>query len=342
MKKNLCIINLYIMNILVTGGCGYIGSHICVELLNMDYNVIVVDNKNNIVENINAITDNKKIIRKFYKFDLTIKKKVQQIFEENTINCVIHLAGYKAVKESVINPLKYYHNNLISSINLLEVMKEHNCTKFIFSSSACVYGMPKILPIKENCETKAINPYGKTKLMIEKILYDLYLSDKSWNIINLRYFNPIGSHPSKKINEKTDDIPNNLLPYIIKVINKELPYLNIFGKDYDTVDGTAVRDYIHVVDLAKGHLKALAYIDNNKKEGCYQVYNLGTGKGYSVLQMIANLEKYLGEKIPYKFSTRREGDAPSVYTDNHKAYKELKWSPQYDLDMMCENIIDNL
>ncbi len=216
------------MNILVTDGCGYIGSHICVELLNQNYNVIVVDNKNNTIKKINSITNNKKIIKKFYKFDLTNKNNVKQIFEENIINCVIHLASFKSVKESVLNPLLYYNNNLISTINLLETMSLNNCKNIIFSSSACVYGIPKVLPIEEHHETNPINPYGQTKLIIEQMLHDLYLSDKSWNIINLRYFNPIGSHKSKKINEIVDEIPNNLLPYIIKVIKKDTTIFKYF------------------------------------------------------------------------------------------------------------------
>ena len=326
------------MAILITGGCGYIGAHICVSLLN-HYNVIVIDSHSkHVIDNINKISH--KPIQKFYNCNLLNITQLENIFENNNINTVIHLAGFKSVNESILNPLLYYHNNVVSTINLLNIMKKYNCKNFIFSSSATVYGNPNKLPITESFPIKPINPYGRTKVMIEQILQDLYNSDNDWKIINLRYFNPIGSHESGLINEQSYEKPNNLLPYIIKVIKNELPYLNIYGNDYDTKDGTCIRDYIYIGDLADGHLASLKKILGQEK-GLYEVYNLGTGRGYSVLEIIKSLEKYT-KPIPYQFVNRREGDAPVVYTDNIKAKEELKWSPGYNIDEICKNIINNI
>ena len=323
------------MNILVTGGTGFIGSHTCVELLNNNYNVIIIDNLSNssieVLEKIEKITSKKP---KFYKIDLCDKEKVKEIFNENKIDAVIHFAGYKAVGESVSNPLKYYRNNLDSTLTLLEVMKEVNCHNLIFSSSATVYGTPKELPIKEDFPLSTTNPYGTTKLMIERILKDISISDKEISIIILRYFNPIGSHKSGLLGENPNGIPNNLMPYIVRVATKELPFLNVFGNDYDTHDGTGVRDYIHVVDLAKGHIKALEKSINFKG---IEYYNLGTGTGYSVLDLVKTFEEVNNVKIPYKIVNRRPGDIAACFADPTKAYKELGFKAEYGIEDMCKD-----
>lgn len=323
------------MKILITGGCGYIGSHTAVELLENNYEIVIIDNfsnsKKDVIEKIKQIT---KKDFKFYEGDVKDKNLLEKIFKENEINSVIHFAGFKAVGESVENPLKYYNNNLESTINLLEVMNKYNCKKLVFSSSATVYGKPKELPIKEDFPLSTANPYGTTKLMIEMILKDLYTSDNEWSIAVLRYFNPIGAHKSGLIGENPNDIPNNLMPYIVKVANNELDHLNIFGNDYDTIDGTGVRDFIHVVDLANGHIKAIEKI-NNKKGIDY--YNLGTGKGYSVLELIKAFEKANDIKIKYEITKRRPGDIDACYADPSYAKKELNWEAKKDINEMCKD-----
>lgn len=323
------------MKILVTGGTGYIGSHTAVELLNSNYEIIIVDNLSNskieVVYKIKQITGKD---FKFYQIDLRDKDKLSNIFKENKIDAVIHFAGLKAVGESVEKPLLYYRNNLDSTLTLCEVMNEYNVKKLVFSSSATVYGSQKVLPIKETASLSTTNPYGSTKLFIEYILDDIYKSDNEWSIIKLRYFNPVGAHVSGIIGEDPNGIPNNLMPYISKVATKELPYLNIFGNDYNTKDGTGVRDYIHVVDLAKGHLKALEYIDNNK--GSIAV-NLGTGVGYSVLDIVKSYEKVNNIEIPYKIVDRRDGDIEECYADPSKAYELLNWKTEKTLDDMVKS-----
>lgn len=323
------------MKILVTGGTGYIGSHTAVELLNSNYEIVIVDNLSNskieVVDKIKQITGKD---FKFYQIDLRDKDKLSNIFKENKIDAVIHFAGLKAVGESVEKPLLYYSNNLDSTLTLCEVMNEYNVKKLVFSSSATVYGSQKVLPIKETASLSTTNPYGSTKLFIEYILDDIYKSDNEWSIIKLRYFNPVGAHVSGIIGEDPNGIPNNLMPYISKVATKELPYLNVFGNDYNTKDGTGVRDYIHVVDLAKGHLKALEYIDNNK--GSIAV-NLGTGVGYSVLDIVKSYEKVNNIEIPYKIVDRRDGDIEECYADPSKAYELLNWKTEKTLDDMVKS-----
>lgn len=323
------------MKILVTGGTGYIGSHTAVELLNSNYEIIIVDNLSNskieVVDKIKQITGKD---FKFYQIDLRDKDKLSNIFKENKIDAVIHFAGLKAVGESVEKPLLYYRNNLDSTLTLCEVMNEYNVKKLVFSSSATVYGSQKVLPIKETASLSTTNPYGSTKLFIEYILDDIYKSDNEWSIIKLRYFNPVGAHVSGIIGEDPNGIPNNLMPYISKVATKELPYLNVFGNDYNTKDGTGVRDYIHVVDLAKGHLKALEYINNNK--GSIAV-NLGTGVGYSVLDIVKSYEKVNNIEIPYKIVDRRDGDIEECYADPSKAYELLNWKTEKTLDDMVKS-----
>lgn len=323
------------MKILVTGGTGYIGSHTAVELLNSNYEIVIVDNLSNskieVVDKIKQITGKD---FKFYQIDLRDKDKLSNIFKENKIDAVIHFAGLKAVGESVEKPLLYYSNNLDSTLTLCEVMNEYNVKKLVFSSSATVYGSQKVLPIKETASLSTTNPYGSTKLFIEYILDDIYKSDNEWSIIKLRYFNPVGAHVSGIIGEDPNGIPNNLMPYISKVATKELPYLNVFGNDYNTKDGTGVRDYIHVVDLAKGHLKALEYINNNK--GSIAV-NLGTGVGYSVLDIVKSYEKVNNIEIPYKIVDRRDGDIEECYADPSKAYELLNWKTEKTLDDMVKS-----
>ena len=323
------------MSVLVTGGTGYIGSHTCVELLNAGYDVIVIDNLSNskkeVIDVIKKIT-NKDI--KFYEGDCCDKNILNRIFEENNIDSVIHFAGFKAVGESVKFPIKYYRNNLDSTLTLLEVMNLHNCKKIVFSSSATVYGKPESLPIKENFPLSTTNPYGTTKLIIEGILQDLYKSDNEWSIAILRYFNPIGAHKSGLIGENPNDVPNNLMPYIVKVANKELEILSIFGNDYDTKDGTGVRDYIHVVDLAKGHIKAIEKI--NKVNGI-DCYNLGTGNGYSVLELVETFKNVNKIDVNYKIVDRRPGDIDACYADPSYAKEKLGWEAKLGIEEMCRD-----
>jgi UDP-glucose 4-epimerase len=323
------------MSILVTGGAGYIGSHTCVELLNAGYEVVVIDNLCNSSKE--ALTRVEKITEKkikFYEADLLNKDMVTKIFEQEAIDAVIHFAGLKAVGESVEKPLEYYYNNLTGTLILCEVMRKHGVNKIIFSSSATVYGNPQEVPITEECPVGDVtNPYGRTKLMLEQILRDIYLSDRRWNIICLRYFNPIGAHESGLIGENPRGIPNNLVPYITQVAVGRLEYLRVFGNDYDTPDGTGIRDYIHVVDLAKGHVKAIGRL--YEEEGGYFIYNLGTGKGYSVLQIVKAFERACDKPIPYVFQPRRAGDIPVCYSDASKAWEELGWRAEKNLEDMC-------
>jgi len=325
------------MKVLVTGGLGFIGSHTVVELLENNNEVVVVDNLYNsdisVKEKIEKITG-KKI--KVYIEDLLNKEKIIDIFKENKIDAVIHFAGYKAVGESCKKPLMYYHNNLMSTINLLEIMQEYNVKKIIFSSSATIYGDPGVPKyVEELGRGKTSNPYGTTKAMIEQILEDLYTSDNEWSIAILRYFNPIGAHSSGLIGEKPNGIPNNLMPYILKVASNQLEILNVFGNDYDTKDGTGVRDYIHVVDLAKGHVCALSKVEEFGK-GIY-TYNLGSGIGYSVLDLVNTFEKVNGVKINYKIVDRRDGDLAEYYADPSRALKELGWKTEKTLEDMCRD-----
>lgn len=323
------------MSVLITGGLGYIGSHTAVELLKTGRDVVVIDNLYNskivVKDRIEEIT-NKKI--KFYNIDLLDREKVDKVFQENNIDSVINFAGYKAVGESSEIPLEYYDNNLTSALVVLKTMKKYNVKNFIFSSSATVYGNSKVMPLKEDFPLSVTNPYGRTKLMTEDILRDLYKSDKSWNIGILRYFNPVGADESGLIGEDPNGIPNNLMPYITKVAIGELEKVNVFGNDYDTVDGTGVRDYIHVVDLAKGHVKTLEALDKNPG---LVTYNLGTGKGYSVLQLISAFSKASGIEIPYEIVGRRQGDVAECYSDPSKANKELGWKAEKDIDDMCQD-----
>jgi len=323
------------MKILVTGGAGYIGTHTCVELLESGYEVVVIDDFSN--SNMGSLNNVMKITNKDFKFyegDVKDKALLEKIFNENKIDAVIHFAGYKAVGESVLKPLKYFENNLLSTINLCEVMQKYNCKKLVFSSSATVYGDPVTLPIKEDAKVGATNPYGRTKLMNEKMLADLYNSDSDFSIIILRYFNPIGAHKSGLIGENPNGIPNNLMPYIVKVATHELEVLSVFGNDYDTKDGTGVRDYIHVVDLAKGHIKALLKALSEKG---IKYYNLGTGQGYSVLEIINAFERVNNVKVNYKIVPRRPGDIASCYADPTKASLELGFKATYGIDDMCRD-----
>ncbi|HOA79759.1 MAG TPA: UDP-glucose 4-epimerase GalE [Defluviitaleaceae bacterium] len=323
------------MSILITGGAGYIGSHTCVELLNTGYDVVVVDNlSNSKPESLKRIQEITGKSLKFYNVDILNKEKLEEVFNENEIEAVIHFAGLKAVGESVELPISYYHNNITGTLILCEVMKKHNVKKIVFSSSATVYGMNNKSPLTEDLPLSATNPYGWTKLMIEQILRDIYISDKEWSISILRYFNPIGAHESGKIGEDPNGIPNNLMPYITQVAIGKMDKLNIFGNDYDTHDGTGVRDYIHVVDLAKGHLKALNKILDTTG---IDTYNLGTGIGYSVLDVVKSFEKATGIKIPYKITNRRPGDIAICYADPTKAYNELGWKVEKNLEDMCRD-----
>lgn len=323
------------MKILVTGGIGYIGSHTCVELLKQGMEVVVFDNlynaKIDVVDKIKEITG-KEIT--FYQADMRDKESMRPIFEENKIDAVIHFAGLKAVGESVEKPLLYYQNNITGTLNLCELMKEYDCKKMIFSSSATVYGAPKTVPIKEDFPLHTTNPYGTTKLMLEQILTDFCKADPDWHVILLRYFNPIGAHESGLIGESPNGIPNNLMPYITQVAIGKLPYLRVFGDDYDTPDGTGVRDYIHVVDLAIGHVKALKKIQ--EKSGV-SIYNLGTGVGYSVLDVLHAFEKACGKEIPYQIKPRRAGDIATCYCNAEKAKNELGWVAERGIDKMCED-----
>ena len=324
------------MTILVTGGAGYIGSHTCVELLNAGYDVVIIDNLYNsnqkAVDRIEEITG-KKV--KFYEEDLMDRAAVKRVFDENTIDAVIHFAGLKAVGESVHKPIEYYRTNIGSTLNLTDEMRAHGCKNIIFSSSATVYGDPAEIPITENCpKGTCTNPYGWTKWMQEQILTDIHTADPEWNVILLRYFNPIGAHKSGLIGEDPKGIPNNLLPYVAQVAIGKLPEINVFGDDYDTPDGTGVRDYIHVVDLARGHVKAIERFE--KKDGVF-VCNLGTGHGYSVLDVIHAFEKACGKELPYVIRERRPGDIATCYSSPAKAEKELGWTAEFDLEDMCRD-----
>ena len=325
------------MAILVTGGAGYIGSHVAVELLNSGREIVIIDNFSNsertVLDKIKEIT---KKDFKFYEIDYLNIKDLEKVFEENKIDAVINFAGFKAVGESVEKPLEYYENNVSGAIGLLKTMRKYNVKKFIFSSSATVYGDPEIIPITEECKVGGTtNPYGTTKLFIERILEDLYKSDNEWDIAILRYFNPVGAHESGLIGENPKGIPNNLMPYVARVAAGKLEQLSVFGNDYDTPDGTGVRDYIHVVDLAKGHIKALEKLDK-EKSGIY-IYNLGTGKGYSVLDMVKAFEDATGKKVKYKIVERRAGDIATCYSDTSKAREELDWVAEKTLNDMCKD-----
>lgn len=323
------------MTILVLGGAGYIGSHTCVELIRAGYDVLVYDNLSNSypasLDRVKEITG-KEI--KLIEADVRDKQALQQVFEQYHIAAVIHFAGLKAVGESVAKPLKYYDNNFNATVNLCEVMQEFDCKNLIFSSSATVYGDAKEMPIKETAPLSATNPYGRSKLMIEDLIRDLYISDNTWKAVILRYFNPVGAHESGLIGEVPSGIPNNLMPYIAQVAGGTLDCLSVYGNDYDTVDGTGVRDYIHVVDLAKGHVKALNYLLNN--QGVISI-NLGTGIGYSVLEMIKAFEKLSGKDICHQIVERRPGDIAKCYADASLAKEKLGWEAQLDLARMCED-----
>jgi UDP-glucose 4-epimerase len=321
------------MKILVTGGTGYIGSHTVVLLLEHGYQVVIVDNFSNstveVIERIKQIT-NKTF--NFYYADLR-HKNLERCFQNHPdIQYVIHFAGLKAVKQSVDDPLLYYDNNVNGTLNLLRIMKKHNVKNLIFSSSATVYDPDNKMPVNENSKVGPINPYGRTKLMIEQMCKDISHSDKSWNFVMLRYFNPVGAHPSGLLGENPKGTPNNLMPYILGVMTEKRPYLSIFGNDYDTPDGTGIRDYVHILDLAKGHLAAL-----NLKNPQYEIFNLGTGNGYSVLEVVSTMENVSGIKIPFKFVERRTGDAPTVYANITKANKILNWSAKLTLENMCHD-----
>ena len=324
------------MTILVTGGAGYIGSHTCVELLNAGYEVVVVDNLSNSSEE--ALRRVEEITGKtltFYEVDILDRGKMERIFGAHQIDGVIHFAGYKAVGESVSKPWEYYYNNITGTLILCDVMRTHGVKKLVFSSSATVYGNPATVPIKEDFPLSVTNPYGRTKLMIEDILRDMSFADPEWNIVLLRYFNPIGAHKSGRIGENPKGIPNNLMPYITQVAIGKLPFLGVFGDDYDTPDGTGVRDYIHVTDLALGHVKAIEKM--NREQGGIFTYNLGTGTGYSVLDIVRAFSKASGVEIPYHIKPRRPGDVPACYADPSKAREELGWTAQRGLEEMCED-----
>ena len=325
------------MAILLPGGAGYIGSHTAVELLNAGKEIVIIDNFSNskpeVLDKIKQITGKD---FKFYVMDYSNKEELNKVFTENKIDAVLNFAGYKAVGESVKKPIEYYMNNISGALVLLDVMRAHNCKKFIFSSSATVYGDPATVPITEEFPTGGTtNPYGTTKLFIEQILKDIYNSDNSWDICILRYFNPVGAHESGLIGEEPQGIPNNLMPYVARVAAGILPELSVFGNDYDTPDGTGVRDYIHVVDLAKGHVKALEKLDK-EHEGLF-IYNLGTGTGYSVLDMVKAFEKATGKEVKYKIAPRRPGDIAKCYADPAKAKIELGWIAEKNLDDMCKD-----
>lgn len=323
------------MKVLVTGGAGYIGSHTCIALLNSGMEVVIMDNYSNSSPEVISVIE--KLTGKtfpVYECDMLDEEGFGKIFEENKIDAVIHFAGLKAVGESVVKPLEYYHNNLTGTLNLLRLMKKHDVKKLVFSSSATVYGMNNIAPFREDMPLSTTNPYGTTKLMIETILKDLCFAEKDWKVALLRYFNPIGAHPSGLIGENPNGIPNNLMPYIMKVAVGELPCLSIYGDDYPTPDGTGVRDYIHVCDLAEGHIKALEKLGSIQGA---QAYNLGTGKGSSVLDVVHAFEKASGKTVNYKISPRRAGDIAECYADASKAKAELGWEAKYSLEDMCRD-----
>ena len=324
------------MSVLVTGGLGYIGSHTCVELMNAGQEIVVVDNlyncKKSSYDRIKALTGKD---FSFYECDIRNREGLNEVFEKENITSVIHFAGLKAVGESVRKPLEYFDNNITGTLVLLDVMRKHNCKKIVFSSSATVYGMNNVSPLTEDMEVGGVtNPYGRTKFMIECILKDLYVSDNSWSICLLRYFNPIGAHKSGTMGEDPNGIPNNLMPYITQVAIGKLDHLNVFGDDYDTPDGTGVRDYIHVVDLALGHIKAVEKVEG--EDGLF-IYNLGTGVGYSVLDVVKAFEKATGKEVKYKIAPRRSGDIAKCYADPAKAKIELGWVAEKNLDDMCKD-----
>ena len=325
------------MSILVTGGAGFIGSHTCVELLNAGYEVVVVDNLYNAsekaLERVEQITG-KKVT--FYEADILDRDALNAIFDKEQVESVIHFAGYKAVGESVRKPIEYYYNNITGTLILCDVMRKHNVKNIVFSPSATVYGDPAFIPITEECpKGKITNPYGQTKGMLEQVLTDIYVSDPEWKVVLLRYFNPIGAHKSGLIGEDPKGIPNNLVPYVAQVAIGKLRCLGVFGNDYDTPDGTGVRDYIHVVDLAKGHVAAIKKVEET--EPGVLIYNLGTGKGYSVLDVVHAFEKACGKEIPYEIKPRRAGDIATCYADPTKAKNELGWVAQYGIEEMCED-----
>lgn len=324
------------MAVLVTGGAGYIGSHTCVELINAGVDVVIVDNfyncKKSSISRIRALVDRD---FKYYECDIRDREGMDAIFKKEKIESVIHFAGLKAVGESVHKPLEYFDNNVNGTLVLLDVMRNNGCKKIVFSSSATVYGMNNVSPLTEDMTVGGVtNPYGRTKYMIECILQDLYVSDNEWSICLLRYFNPIGAHKSGTMGEDPNGIPNNLMPYITQVAIGKREKLNVWGNDYDTHDGTGVRDYIHVVDLALGHVKAVEKVE--KEEGLF-IYNLGTGKGYSVLDVVNAFEKASGVEIPYVIGPRRDGDIATCYSDPSKAFKELGWKAERDIEEMCED-----
>jgi len=324
------------MAILVTGGAGYIGSHTCVELLEADYEVIVVDNlSNSSEESLNRVEQITGKTLEFNKVDLLDKPVLQKVFRNSEINAVIHFAGLKAVGESMEIPLQYYHNNVTGTIILCDVMIEHGVRNIVFSSSATVYGEPYTVPITEEFPLQPTNPYGATKLMIERILQDIGAANNEWNVEVLRYFNPVGAHPSGLIGEAPDGIPNNLMPVISRVAVGKLDKLSVFGDDYETPDGTGIRDYIHVVDLARGHIAALDKIKSNPGVG---IYNLGTGQGYSVLEIVEAFEKVSGVKIPYEIVGRRSGDVAESFADPSRANKDLGWKAELGLEDMCADV----
>ncbi len=320
-------------NVLVTGGAGFIGSHTCVELLQSGYKVVVLDNLSNAspdsLEAVQRITQKKLT---FVEGDIRDAARLADVFATHGIDAVLHFAGLKAVGESNRIPLKYYDNNVQGTLNLLAAMADANCRTLVFSSSATVYGNAETVPLTEDAPLSATNPYGRSKLMVEELLRDLHAAQPDWRISLLRYFNPIGAHASGEIGEDPRDVPNNLLPYISQVAIGRRPHLNVFGNDYDTPDGTGVRDYIHVVDLARGHLKALEYLAENPG---LAVHNLGTGRGYSVLEAVHAFEKISGRKVPYQIAPRREGDIGTCYADPTRAHTDLGWRAEYDLDRMC-------
>ena len=324
------------MSILVTGGAGFIGSHTCVELISSGYDVIVADNLYNskamVIDRIEKITGTRP---KFYEIDICDREALNTLFEKESIDAVIHFAGYKAVGESTRKPIEYYYNNLVSTLILTDVMRSHGCKKIVFSSSATVYGDPAFIPITEECP-KGIttNPYGETKSMQERILTDIWKADNEWTVVLLRYFNPIGAHESGLIGEDPKGIPNNLLPYVAQVASGKLEMVHVFGNDYDTPDGTGVRDYIHVVDLAKGHVKA---IEGMEKLDGVNIFNLGTGTGYSVLDIIKAFSEACGKELPYVIDPRRPGDIATCYSDPSKALEVLGWKAEKNLEDMCRD-----
>ncbi|XP_021754129.1 bifunctional UDP-glucose 4-epimerase and UDP-xylose 4-epimerase 1-like [Chenopodium quinoa] len=328
-------------NILVTGGAGFIGTHCVLVLLKQGFRVVIIDNLDNSVEEaVNRVRElaGPELTQnlEFHLGDLRNKDDVEKLFSENNFDAVIHFAGLKAVGESVAHPFRYFDNNLIGSINLYQTMAKYNCKKLVFSSSATVYGQPKEIPCVEDFELKAMNPYGRTKLFLEEIARDISTADKEWSIILLRYFNPVGAHESGRLGEDPKGIPNNLMPYIQQVAVGRLPELNVYGTDYPTRDGTAIRDYIHVMDLADGHVAALRKLFTAKNIGCDAI-NLGTGHGASVLEMVQAFEKASGKKIPIKMCPRRLGDATEVYASTEKAAKELGWKAKYGINDMCRD-----